>query len=344
MALILDETFAAGIPGSFATARSQSGALTVAHNAGAGAVDLSSATAAHNIWDITSQSLMTSGEMEIDLEFVSDNSGANNYRHAGIWAVAGAAAVSNGTRFTHYLSTYLMDQWTGAVSWAGNASSTSMTQWNTAPFNTAADRRTFNLRWDMSAGAGVTRWATEGRIDGVLCQMQTQTFASLRPGIHVYQCAVRLHGIKVWDAPQAALKDIVGNGLAAAVSPMTMAPASGIMSSPPATWDLQQTVGKFNWYNNFQPGAAGNARFDWSGGDGQISGTTKNIGAPNTPVSRKVQVYDKRTQLLAGEQWSSAVDGSFLFTFLNRARTYTVVAYDHTLTYASVLADNVVPT
>ena len=84
MALVLDETFASSIPANFATARAQSGTLTASYNAAAQAVDLSNSTAGQNIWDITSVSPLVAGEMEVDLEWIADLSGANNYRHAGL--------------------------------------------------------------------------------------------------------------------------------------------------------------------------------------------------------------------------------------------------------------------
>ena len=85
MALVLDETFATGIPANFATARAQSGTLAATYNSTAQAVDLSSSAAGQSIWDITSVPLTVAGEMEIELEWVADLSGTNNYRHAGAW-------------------------------------------------------------------------------------------------------------------------------------------------------------------------------------------------------------------------------------------------------------------
>lgn len=326
MALILDETFATGIPGSFATARQQAGTLSATYNSGAQAVDLSNATAGQNIWDITSQSLQTAGEFELDLEFVSNASGSLGF--GGAWAVAGQAAVSNGFRFDHNNTNYENMSWTGVTSWAGNSAADAFAQAGSLPFATAGDRRTFNVRWDMAAGSGASRLAAEFRIDGNLILKSLLTFTSLRPGVTLYQSTVRLHSIKVWDAPQAALTPIGTHGLPASVARRICAPAAALVAGGPVPSYRGLTIGRRNQY---------------FGGPGRVSGTVKQKGSPDAPLHRRVCLIDEATRLLIGEVWSDATTGAYSFDCVDMTRTYTALSYDYTNTYRAVIADGQIP-
>lgn len=338
MSLILDETFASGIPGGFATLRQQSGSPTATYNSGAQAVDLVMPTAALAMWDITSQSVLASGEAEIDLEFIADS---GSLRRAGLWGVAGAAAVSNGFRASHDGSLWQSEAWTGAVSWAGNGTATQITQDGAAGggvaggglgvFNTAGDRRVLNLRWDLSAGAGVSRAAYEVRLDGALITrtLATSGHASLRPAIFFYQDSVRLHSIKVWDAPQAALTPITYRGLLPKLGRLVMAPAEALLPGSPGGRYRGLTLGR---------------RDQYFGGKGRVQGTTKEKHLPsNIPLKRRVQLIDEATRLLIREMWSDATTGAYSFDYVDMARVYSVTAYDHTDAYRAVIANGQIP-
>lgn len=328
MALILDESFATGIPGSFATARAQAGTLTATYNSTELAVDLSNPTAGQSIWDITSSPLCVSGEAEIDLEFLTDSS---TNRAGGLWAVSGAAAVSNGVRLVHDTVTYYLQQWTGGSSWAGSATFETWGQDAPRVFNAAGDRRIFNLRWDFGAGAGVSRATVEGRVDGLLV---TRGFAppaglaSLRPGVMVYASSVRLHSIKAWDAPQAPLAALGARGLDVAVSRRICAPPPALLPGPPAAYNREATLGRRNQYQ---------------GGNGRIQGTVKVGGSPNTPVWRRVRLIDESSRQLIGEQWSDAVTGAYDFQNIATERKYSLLSFDHTLEHRAVIADGITP-
>ncbi|MEP6587134.1 MAG: hypothetical protein ABJA84_00050 [Polaromonas sp.] len=330
MALVLDETFATGIPGSFATARAQSGTLTATYDSGSQAVDLSNSTAGQSIWDITSQPLTVAGEMEIDLEFRADLSGASNLRHAGAWAVAGQAAVSNGFRFSHQNNTndfWSLGAWTGGASWAGESSQQTVFRGASAPFNITGDRRVLNIRWDMGAGAGISRVSAECRIDGVLWAYTDAAFPSLRPGVFCYQSTVRLHSIKAWDAPQTPLTSFGGNGLESAVSRLVLAPPAASVPGPPAAYNRGLALG---WRNTYQDGS------------GRIVGTVKLSGMPNTPLARKVRLIDESNGLLVRECWSTTA-GDYEFQSIEPNRRYTVISYDHMHDKRAVIADNITP-
>ena len=348
MALVLDETFASSIPANFATARAQSGTLTASYNAAAQAVDLSNSTAGQNIWDITSVSPLVAGEMEVDLEWMADLSGANNYRHAGLWGVAGQAVSSNGFRFAHYQSDWRLGRWDGSQ-WAGNGTETIVQQGAADMFNAAGDRRTLNLRWDFGQGAGVSRLAVEARIDGIVRLVNATTFASLRPGIFVYQSTVRLHSIKVWDAPQTPLGDLCFRGLRPTEGRGVLTPPEAVSSGVPHA----RYVSGLGWLASPVPNALLSRphyadrgqmlvqRNVYQGGNGKIAGTVAVKGSPNTPVQRRVRLFDEKTGLLVREMFSDPATGAYEFLYISMAHKYTVITYDYDNNYRAVLADNI---
>lgn len=332
MALVLDESFLTGIPDNFATARAQTGTLAVSYNAGAQAVDLSNASAGQCMWDITSQPLLAAGEMEIDLEFVSDSS-SQNYRHAGLWGLSSVGSITNGIRAVHHQNTtWCLEPFIGSTPWAGNVTWVEIKQGGDVfPFNSPGDRRLINLRWDLTTGAGVTRVAYEFRLDGKLILFFAASYGhlSLRPSVMLYQCAVRLHSIKVWDAPQAPLTPISSRGLPTPIARRICAPARALSPGGPVTVAFSDKVARRNIYQ---------------GGVGRIIGTVKEKSLPaNVPLHRRVCLLEEKTRLLVAETWSDATTGNYVFERIDQTRTYTVMAYDHTGLYRAVIADRIVP-
>lgn len=81
------------------------------------------------------------------------------------------------------------------------------------------------------------------------------------------------------------------------------------------------------------------------GGLGVISGTVKEKNLPsNTPVVRRVRLFDQRSSLLVAETWSTPGTGAYSFENLDASLKYTVIAYDHTGLYGAVIADGLTPT
>ncbi|HMW55124.1 LamG-like jellyroll fold domain-containing protein [Accumulibacter sp.] len=79
-----------------------------------------------------------------------------------------------------------------------------------------------------------------------------------------------------------------------------------------------------------------------NGGAGRIDGTTKNVGSPNYPVSRRVRLHRKRDGVLARETWSDAA-GDYHFEHVRHDIEYVVTSHDHTGLYNAVIADAVTP-
>jgi hypothetical protein len=349
MALVLDESFATAIPANFATPLAQAGTLTATYNPTAQAVDLSNSAAGQSIWDITSTPLTVAGEMELDLEWLADLSGPNNYRHAGLWAVAGQAVGSNGFRFGHYQSDWRLSRWDGTW-WAGNGGETIVQQGAADTFNVLGDRRLLNLRWDMRAGAGVSRLSVEARIDGVLRLVTASTFPSLRPGVFIYQSTVRLHSIKVWDAPLAPLAALGFQGLqptqGRGVYTVPEATPSGVTSSR-----MTGGVGRLDSsvpQAKVRGGAVGYYRGQklwrrnmYLGGNGRIVGSVAIKGSPNTPVQRRVRLFNEKTGMLVREVFSDPATGAYEFLYVSMDHKYTVVTFDYDNNYRAVVADNI---
>jgi hypothetical protein len=81
-------------------------------------------------------------------------------------------------------------------------------------------------------------------------------------------------------------------------------------------------------------------RYDrYFGGHGTVAGTVTVKGSPNTPVSRRVRLYEKRSGMMIRETWSDA-SGVYAFRYLSMDYTYYVTAFDHTNVNEAVAADN----
>ena len=329
MALILDESFASGIPGSFATLKTQAGSPTVTYNAGAQAVDLANTTAGQTIWALSSVPLLRAGEFELDLEFVADYSGASNYQHAGIWMCAELPASSAGVRAAHQSQMqggWILSSWPGSVAWSNecNAKFSQLALPTFAP----GERRTLRCVWDSDVSAG---WHVMQRftVDGILLGEAFEPWYQLRPGVHFYHCAVRVHAVKVWDAPQTAFDILAAPTLRACVGMAGNAPPQATTSTGPQAQARLPQLGRRNIY---------------FGGTGQITGTVKEKASPaNLPLHRRVVLIDEATRLTLAETWSDASTGAYTFANLEPAFKYTVLAYDYTGAYRGVIADGQIP-
>jgi len=79
------------------------------------------------------------------------------------------------------------------------------------------------------------------------------------------------------------------------------------------------------------------------GGNGRIAGTVKIDSTPDYPVWRRVRLFDKRDNRLVREVWSDPVTGAYVFEYINPARLYVVIAYDHTGAYNAEIRDAITP-
>lgn len=78
------------------------------------------------------------------------------------------------------------------------------------------------------------------------------------------------------------------------------------------------------------------------GGNYKVTGTTKVIGPPLTPIRVKVWLCDRLSGRVVREVWSDAATGAYVFERV-RIGPYYVVSLDHTGTFNAVIADHPVP-
>lgn len=79
------------------------------------------------------------------------------------------------------------------------------------------------------------------------------------------------------------------------------------------------------------------------GGTGRITGTVKVDSNPDYPVWRRVRLFDQRDNRIVAEQWSDPVTGRYSFDYINAARRYVVISYDHTGVYNAEVLDAMEP-
>ena len=80
--------------------------------------------------------------------------------------------------------------------------------------------------------------------------------------------------------------------------------------------------------------------YDPDRGTASLTGTTKNLGSPNQPVWRRVQLIEERSGRVLREVWSDPVTGVYTFSEIRPQIKFSVVAYDHTGVFRAVIADN----
>ena len=78
-------------------------------------------------------------------------------------------------------------------------------------------------------------------------------------------------------------------------------------------------------------------------GAGRIAGTVKVDSTPDYPAWRRVRLFDRRDNRIVGETWSDPVTGAYSFDYINPARLYVVIAYDHTGVFNAEIRDSVTP-
>lgn len=122
--------------------------------------------------------------------------------------------------------------------------------------------------------------------------------------------------------------------------PMDFMDMAALFTPPVAPWILQPTPSGIYTIQPKRLDARAESLGDqWWGGLGRIAGTVQIKGRPDSPVARKVRLFDVRTGILVRETWSDPVTGAYAFTGLDPTRDYLALAHDHTRQYNAVVAD-----
>lgn len=76
----------------------------------------------------------------------------------------------------------------------------------------------------------------------------------------------------------------------------------------------------------------------------RITGSVKEKALPsNTPLRRRVQLFNERSGRMIREAWSDAATGNYTFDYIRGDATYFVVSFDYLQNYRAVVADNLTP-
>jgi hypothetical protein len=75
-------------------------------------------------------------------------------------------------------------------------------------------------------------------------------------------------------------------------------------------------------------------------GTGRISGTTKDKGSPNVPVSERTVLFRQADCQVVREVLSAPGTGAYSFDYIDESEVYFVVSFDHDGFFRAVIADN----
>lgn len=82
-------------------------------------------------------------------------------------------------------------------------------------------------------------------------------------------------------------------------------------------------------------------RDEYFGGDGRVRGTVKLKNTPtNTPLARRVYLMRDEDMKVIRTGYSNATTGEYEFTWIDKAKKYTVLSVDYEHTLRAVVADN----
>jgi hypothetical protein len=314
MALLLSETFAAGIPSGFATAVVDTGTLTATWDAG-GAVDLSK-DGFNGAWRIDASPGAPDLRVVLDVELLSADNGGSSASGLGVAFKAASEA------------------WAHVVFLATESGQIGRSR-GSAPSPVASAVDEGNTLWPLPSlvGQHTLSFACLRRPDGAGRQYQVHVdgallYASpiatvpyaddLTPWIFLRDSAWRLHQIEVYS--DAAYIDMPArlSGPVLQLPPRTWAPVGYRIDSLPMRYDSA------------------------FGGRMVLSGYTEIDGTPPTRVGpRRVLVLDQLTGRLLRETWSDASGWWEVRGLANGL--YIVVSPDSALLYDPAALSDVVP-
>lgn len=312
MALILSESFAAGVPSGFATIVNDAGSLSATWHA-SGAVDLVK-DAFNGAWRIDASPTALDLRIVMDVEQLSADNGGSSGSGFGV----GFRAASETPVHTFWFSTEggsiarYFGTTTNPITAAVNEGTT---PW---PLPSLAGRKT--IEWVCVRSGSAREYQV--RVDGVLVYAAPAVVGplsdTLEPWLFVRDASYRLHQIDIYD-------DAVPYAWSARLDAVDI-------RLPPRTW---APVGYRIAGQSF--------RYDSVfGGRMRLAGFTEIDGTPPTRVGpRRVLILDQLSGRLVRETWSDST-GAWEVTNLANGK-YLVITPDPTLTYDPAALSDVVP-
>lgn len=331
MTVLLDETFATGIPGGFATSIG-TGPMTATYNSGAQAVDLvASGAGTYAAWRIDAVAAQASLSVEMDAEVIAFTTtprfGAVFPAATGLPPFAMFELPYGGYEYIgDALATYQLGAF-ASILLAGRP----------GPQSIAGRRFTYRFETYLtSAGRRIASYIN----DQLAWAALVGSAPTVQAGVYFSNHTSRLHSIKVTDTPT----DIESTGFGVNLG-------SGHGSVLPRKFlDLPQWPGgvppvvsrrlPISRRPAYHPGATGAPALNHAG---FISGTTNLLsGGVNVPYPAKVSLFLNDTGLLV-DSVDISVAGQYRFDNLRRDFRYMVVAQDRDSGIRAVIADNIQP-
>lgn len=339
MPVLVDESFTSGIPGGFATARFPGGGgLTVTHNAGQGAVDLTPANSGH--WYAWSLDSLSGPAFRVTLEV--DQLTYPQFARIG-------AAFSSSWAGTPNLLTAVTAGYSEAFHFAGSTSNWGGS-WDLRSViaSTHGTSRSEVLTIDTYL-VGSNRRVALYQGGSLTASILLSGFAgNMVPAVFALGATHRLFRVTISDEP-VNIESIPFHGpdvVRPTVGPLI--PLGQHTGGNPLFYPQGRIEGipiprgelLLHFDGLFSNGPAG--RFFPR--IGSISGKTERQDGPSKfPYPTRVFLIDQRTNALIMETFAAA-DGSYTFNGLPVDQEFTVLAYDYLRNFRAVVADRVTPT
>lgn len=326
MTLLVDETFASGLPGGFASLAAAGGSPAQSHDAGALAAQITNGNF-NTAWVIDSVAAQPQLAIEINVEIT-----AQTYAGLalGFFLRQSAGSGNQGLTIHHNLLETLPNDWYSYAAPTGIANALSLVNNRFVPgsalyrpyIGALNERRTMRLDWDA------TRMQYMVSIDGSPLYILGGsseigfTAATAFAGIYFRGCTVLVHSVKLWDiaslpAANGRVFDKVGRASTAQYLPV----------------EIDETRVLNPWARGAFPGIPG----------GTIAGTVLIDDTPDTPVSRRVYLLDSLSGEVVATTYSEPVTGHYEFRGLHTTRLYTVLSRDTSNIYNTAVKDRITP-
>jgi hypothetical protein len=320
MAIVLNETFATGIPSGFATAVESSGTFTATYNATAQAVDLAKDNF-NGGWRFDGVSASSQIDVAFDVEAL-DVSSAGAGTFFGIYL--GEPGGSGSGALIAY-SRIVADGNSGAglansdSSWGFGAGIDTESVGRPIFTFTVGQRKLIKFRSNLDGGDRVVEFVIDGQPYYRTFRAVGAFAGNVRPTLFLRSGSIRLHSVVVRDDAAVITEPLkYGRVTGGPQRYLTSAPISQLAGV------IARSVVRKNVYQ---------------GGAGLIQGI---VDVENVPASRKVRLYDRATGVFVAETTSS-VTGNYEFRDIDETREYFAVSHDHFRIYNAVISDMINP-
>jgi len=294
---------------------------------------------------------------EADIEVINPSLGEdqwyynNQYTYVGISLTSGSSAA--GWAFRNTKDLWVSSYWPTAFSGETKIGGVGVSAPYTWPSYLVGNRQVLRVEY-LGSPTDPTLRVMRYYVDGKLCFQHQHTYNHthvLYPCVCTYDSIIRIHRVSS-GSPSGIPLDLqlvdppASTWIDKQFSPLLSpnGPSAGTLNKVMYEFDrLNAPVGDWSGkkhhyrYMDLSVGKASS----YYRGTGEIVGTLNIAAAPdNIPVARRVQLIDPKGNTVVRETWSDA-QGNYLFHMLNVYKEWTVMAYDYSESYRSVVADRI---